>query len=350
MGARALSVVVTGEGLLAAKETDLPDLKDGEILVKVHASLMSPGTEMTHVMARRAKPDKCAKDWAFGYANGGEALEIKGDCGGLKPGMRVACMGAGYACHANYANVPVGLAVPIPDSMSFEQASYACLAATALQSVRRADPKLGENGIVIGLGIVGNIASQLALLGGAHVVGWETNPFRIEVARLCGVADAVNPGETDPVEASKSILSPYGAEFSIFAFGGSAAKAYESVAKCMCVSGDGHMMGRVVLVGGCELALKGGASNGNIDIRVSSRTGPGYRDPLYEHGRAYPGVFVQFDTQRNLKEAVRLIAERKLVVDPMTTHRIPASSPAEAADLLLEHPDKTLGVIFKMEH
>jgi len=342
-------IVIDCKGRLSLREEPMPALKDGEVRVEIVVSLVSPGTEMNLVKTRRAKPDPDAKDFPFGYSAAGVVLETKGDCGELKPGMRVACMGGG-AQHANYDNVPVNLAVPIPDSVSFEQASYACLGATALQSVRRAEPKLGENGIVLGLGIVGNLASQLLSLSGVHVVGWETNPFRIEVAKLCGLLSLVNSKGADPSEATKRLFAPYGAELAIFAFGGQATKAYESVAKCMCVSGDGHMMGRAVLVGGCEISLLGGAHNGNIDIRVSSRTGPGYHDPVYEHGRSYPACFVQFDTLRNIKVITSLIAAGKLLVDPMTSHRIPMTAPNEAADLLVDHPDKALGVIFKMEH
>lgn len=350
MERKVSSIVVGVDGHLVLREAPLPALKDGQALVKVAVSLVSPGTEMGMLKTRRSKADPEAKECPFGYSGAGEILEIKGDCHGLKPGMRVACMGAGYAQHANYANVPVNMILPIPDSVSYEQASYACLGATALQSVRRAGPKIGENAIVVGLGIVGNLASQLLSLSGVNVAGWETTSFRMDVARRCGINSLVNPKDVDPVVATKALFAPYSAEIAIFAFGGSATKTYESISKCMCVSADTHMMGRAVLVGGCELVLNGGAANGNIDIRVSSRTGPGYKDAAYEFGRSYPACFVQFDTQRNLKVIIDNIASGRLHVDPITSHRIPMAKPDEAADLLLDHPDKALGVIFKMEH
>jgi len=328
----------------------MPELKEGEALVKVATSLVSPGTEMSLVKARRAKPEPESKACGFGYSAAGEILETRGSCGTLKPGMRVACMGGGYAQHANYANVPANLIAPLPEGVSFEQGSFACLGATALQCVRRAEPKLGENGIVLGLGIVGNLAAQLLALSGVHVACWETTSFRLEVARRCGLGSLMNSKEFDAVEASKALFAPYGAELAVFAFGGQASKAYEAVSKCMCVSADGHMTGRAVLVGGCEISLAGGAANGNIDIRVSSRTGPGYHDSVYEHGRLYPACFVQFDTLRNLREIVSLIGAGRLHVDPLLSHRIPMASPDEAADLLLDRPDKALGVVFKMEH
>jgi threonine dehydrogenase-like Zn-dependent dehydrogenase len=340
--------VITPAGRLAVREQEIPALKDGQVLVQVRASLISPGTEMAGVQARRDKPDPEAKDQPFGYANAGVVLAVRGDCRGLAPGMRVACLGSGAALHADHAVVPSNLVQALPEGVTFEQGCYACLGATALQSVRRADPRLGEYGLVIGLGIVGNLAAQLGALCGARMAAWETIPFRIGIARACGIGDCFDATAVDAVAATRALTAGYGLEFAIFAFGGSAARAYESTGKCMCQSEDGHMMGRVVLVGGCELTLKGGAWNGNIDIRVSSRTGPGYHDPAYELGRDYPKVFVPFDTRRNVAEILRLIAERRLQVEPMTTHRMPLERCDEAADLLLAAPDSALGVIFEM--
>lgn len=342
--------VITPDGGLAVRSQPIPDLTPGHVLVRIHASLISPGTEMAGVQARRDKPDPAAKDQPFGYANAGEVLALDGARHGLAVGMRVACMGSGAALHADYAVVPGNLVVPLPDGVSYEQGCYACLGATALQSLRRADPRLGENGLVVGLGIVGNLAAQLGQVNGAHMAAWETIPFRAGIARRCGLGTVFNPKEVDAVALTKASTGAAGTEFAIFAFGGSAGRVYESVSACMGQSEDGHMVGRVVLVGGCELILKGGAWNGNIDIRVSSRTGPGYHDPAYERGRDYPKAFVPFDTRRNVAEILALIAAGRLVVDPMTTHRMPLEDCGRAADLLLGSPDAALGVIFEMGH
>ncbi len=348
MGMR-MAAVVTGDGTVMAKELAMPELKDNEVLVKVHASLVSPGTEMSGVVSKRAAPDASKPDQLFGYANAGEVLEIKGKSNDLKKGMRVACMGGG-AIHGNYACVPVNLVVPIPDEVSYAQAGYACLAATALQAVRRTEPTLGEYGVVLGLGIVGNIASQLYRLCGSRVIGWEGVESRVEIAARCGLSNTAKVGADDLVELTKKFSAPYGVDFALFAFGANADTALASVKQCMKVSADGHEMGRLVLVGGCPVQLRGGAYFGNLDIRISSRTGPGYHDAAYEHGQDYPAVFVPFTTQRNLREIVRLIAEKRLVVDPMTTHRMPLEDAGKAADLLINHPDKAVGIVFEMKH
>lgn len=347
---KRMEAVVSGTGEVSVREAELADLKDGEVRIKVYASLISPGTEMAGVKAKRANPDPKVVTSVFGYANTGEIIEIKGNCGGLKPGMRVAAMGYAGANHANYANVPVNLVVPIPGNVTYAQAAYACLGATSLQAVRRTMPQLGEYGLVLGLGIVGNLAAQLFRISGARVLGWEALPARIKMAKECGIDRVVNFMEENAVEASQAFAAPYGNDFALFAFGGNATKAYNDIKLCMKKAPDTHIMGRVVLVGGCTVEVGGGAASGNLDIRAASRTGPGYHDKKYEYGQDYPNAFVQFTTQRNLREVIGLIAEKRLIVDPMTTHSLPLEEAGRAADLLIAEPDKAMGCILNMSH
>jgi len=60
-------------------------------------------------------------------------------------------------------------------------------------------------------------------------------------------------------------------------------------------------------------------------------------------------VFVQFTSLRNARELLLLIAEKRLKVTPMITHRLKLADVGQAADLLVDHPDKTLGVILDMD-
>ena len=347
---KRLAAIFTGTGEVKTRTEDLPELKDNEVLIKVYASLISPGTEMAGVKSKREDPKPDEEDTNFGYANAGEILEVKGEVKDLKVGMRVAAMGGGGAHHANYANVPVNMLVPIPDNVSYAQAAYACLGATSLQAVRRADIKLGEYGMILGQGIVGNLAAQLSQINGARVIGWEGFESRIAIAKKCGIKNIVNFRDDNPVDVSKEFAAPYGMDFAIMAFGGPATEAFNSVKTCMKVSQDGHIMGNAVLVGGCNVEIGGGATSGNLNIKIASRTGPGYHDSEYEYGKDYPNAFVQFTTQRNLREIINLISEKRLLVDPMTTHTLPLEEVGKAADLLINSPDKAMGIVLKMSH
>ena len=337
--------VIYYDGRIGIEEEDIPQLKENQVLVKVYASLISPGTEMAVAKKWRANnnpPDTAP--FKFGYSNAGVILETKGDVKGLKAGMRVACMGGDAALHSDYAAVPVNLVVPIPDDVSYEQATYLSLAATALQAVRRTDVKLGEYGAVLGQGIVGNLAAQLYRINGARVLGWETLPLRAEIAAKCGIP-SIDFIKQDSVELTKAFAAPYGLDFALFAFGGDAEKAFMDIKKCMKVSADGHAMGTITLVGGCRVPVDGGAASGNLDIKVSSRTGAGYHDSAWEYGKDYPAAFVQFTTQRNAVELIKLMSEKRLMTEPLTTHHFPLQQISEAAELLIAHPDQAMGVI-----
>ncbi len=347
MDQRLIAVIDAAGSVLARKEP-LPELQDHEVLIKVDTSLISPGTEMNGVRMRREKPDPGAKDIYFGYANAGEIVAVKGEVKDLRVGMRVAAMGGG-ARHTNYACVPVNLVVPIPDNLSYEQAAFACLGATALQAIRRTEAQLGEYGVVMGLGIVGNLLGQLAQLSGVRVMGWEGYENRIEMAHKCGIVNTVNFKSSDPVAVTKVFAAPYGLDFAALAFGGSATEPLRQVMRCMKISADGHAMGNIILIGGCTVEIGGGASSGNLNFLASSRTGAGYHDQDWEYGRDYPNAFVKFTTQRNLREVVRLMAEKRLLVEPMITHRLPLPEVGKAAELLLNHPDQAMGICLKMQ-
>jgi threonine dehydrogenase-like Zn-dependent dehydrogenase len=344
--------IITETGKVTTRREPIPAPGDGEALVQVAVSLISPGTEMNDVKERRSGRSAGGRRTGgpnpFGYAVAGEIMEPPAGSSTLSKGMRVAAMGAGYALHTNIACVPVNLIVGLPEAVSFSQGVYACLGATAIQCVRRTEARLGEYGVVVGMGIVGNLIAQLGRESGSRIIGWESLPNRRKIAAACGITLSLSPGEGDPVEETRLFSQPHGLDFAVFAFGGEASDTLSKVVKCMKLSADGHRMGRITLVGGCNVSVRGGSSMGNLDIRASSRTGPGYHDPSYERGQTYPAGFVPFDTRRNLEEVVRLIEEKRLLVDPMTTHRIPLDEIGGAAELLIDRPNEALGVILEM--
>ncbi len=340
--------VITGTGKVEVQTQELPELQENEALIKVKASLISPGTEMGLVREYIANPDSEREVVPFGYSCAGVIKEVNGTCSGLCPGMRVFAMGAGKALHADLVHVPVNLIVPLPDELPFEEAVYACLGATALHALRRGAPTLGEYGVILGMGIVGNLAMQLAKLMGARVVAWEGLEGRRKIASACRLEEVYDVFSGDMVEQTRNFAAPYGFDFAVFAFGGDGTAAFKQVLDCMKESADGHRMGRVIMVGGCNIDFTGAAAGGNIDILSAARTGPGYHDPAWEHGADYPAAFIPFTTSRNLREILNLITEKRLLVSPMTTHTMRLEQIEEAARLLVRDPGKAMGIVLKM--
>jgi len=297
-------------------------------------------------VARRQNP-KDTPPAPFGYQNAGTVLKLGEGVTRFQVGDRVACMGGGYALHASHAVVPVNLAVPIPEGVSFEEAAFCHLAATALHAVRRAEPRFGENFAVSGLGLVGQLSVQFAKLSGTHVVGLDRFPKRLEVALASGADAAFNVAESDPVPRVVEFCRGHGLDAAIIAFGGDGTAAAKQLYEMMKPAPDTHRWGRIVVVGGATITMNLAAGLGNVDIRSSARPGPGYHDDAWEHGADYPPVFVRWTTQRNLEESLRAMAEGALRCKPLISDVFPLDEAPAACEKLVSSPAEALGVILK---
>ena len=347
---RIRKVVMRNEaGRIWTEEQETPALKPGQLLIEVHASMVSPGTELGGMKRRRENPGSEAHKRPFGYTNAGRVIETSGDCDEFKVGDRVAGMGGGYALHATYACVPHNLCAKIPDNVKDEHAASIHLAATALHAVQRGRIRIGENVVVAGLGIVGQFACQIAKAAGAYVLGMDRLPLRLEIAQNAGIDLKVNVSETDPIPIAKEFTRGYGMDCGIIAFGGDATSAFQQIRAMLKTAPDTHKMGRIVIVGGASITHGFAAGLGNVDVISAARTGPGYHDEAYEHGADYPPVFVPWPTQRNLELSLRLMSENRIKVQPLITDIVPIDQAAEGCEKLIQTPNEALGIIFSME-
>jgi len=351
MTGRRIVAAVMGDGRIGLVEEDIPALRAGAVLVEVHNSLVSPGTELggwRGLKRRLDDPDPSASPRPFGYQNAGVVLEVGDGVEEFSAGDRVACMGGGYALHTNYAVVPHHLCVSLPDAVTFAQGAYNHLAATALNALRRGEPEFGEYVAVLGLGVVGQLTAMLYKLAGNLVMGWDMIPLPIKIARGWGIDGTALLGVDDEVEATKAFTRGQGLDAAVFAFGGNGDEALEKTTQCMKLAPDGHHMGTIVVVGGASFTYPSRTTN--LNIHKASRTGPGYHDEVWEYGNPYPPVFMRWTTRTNLELCMRLIAEGRLDVDCLTTHTIPLEDVEARIAGIIEEPDSILGVVFEMEH
>lgn len=343
MKRKVAAIDYRGQGVCI--EQELPRLAPGQVQVRVAASLISPGTELGRVKNLRNETQEERPPRPFGYANAGVIEQLGEGVEQFSVGQQVACMGGGYALHADRVCVPQNLCAAIPEGVSLQAAASVHLAATGLHAIRRTVPLFGENGMVMGMGLVGQFSAQFGQLSGCHILAVDRVPLRLERALGNGIEGTVHAMDMDPVAAAAEFSAEYGMDFGIIAFGGEATSAFDQLYQSLKTTPDGHRMGRITIVGGAHISHGFAAGLGNVDVRSAARTGPGYHDEAYEHGTNYPSVFVEWPTQRNLDECLRAMASGALKVESLYTHSFTLDEIGDAVDVLVETPDQALGVV-----
>jgi predicted dehydrogenase/threonine dehydrogenase-like Zn-dependent dehydrogenase len=303
-----------------------------ERVQQVLQKVRSDGVAAT-VQAVRSKLDQAL---ALGYCNVGVI-----DCaqGGYTVGERVVSNGP----HAEVVSVPANLCARVPEGVTDDEAAFAVLAAVALQGVRLAAPTLGESFVVSGLGLIGLLAVQLLRANGCRVLGLDPNPARTALARGFGATCAELGDGQSALAAAAAFTSGRGVDGVLIT---AATQSDEPVAQAaqMC-----RKRGRIVLVGVAGLHLnRADFYEKELTFQVSCSYGPGRYDPAYEQeGHDYPLGFVRWTAQRNFAAVLELMAEQRLEVNALISHRFPLAQAPHAYDLLTETGQPSLGVLLE---
>lgn len=322
------------KGQVLVEEVPSPKVSPKNILVKVSHSCISPGTEMTTVKGSGVplykrlikKPEyikkvydmvkekglnkvkslvkgKISASEAIGYSASGIVLEIGEKVTGISVGDHVACAGGGYAYHSETIDVPVNLVVKLEKDMDLGLASTVTLGAIALQGVRRTKPMLGEVILVFGLGVLGQITTQLLKNNGCRVIGIDLDQARIDQALRNGLDVGINPKKFDAVDRVLKYTDNFGVDAVIISAAASGDNIIDQSMK-MC-----RKKGRVVLVGAVSLNFsREDFYKKEIDFLISTSYGPGRYDSVYEEeGQDYPFPYVRWTENRNMAEYIRLL-------------------------------------------
>jgi len=148
---------------------------------------------------------------ALGYSCAGEVIAVGQDITGLKAGDKVAC-GGSTAVHADVVAVSRNLCVKIPDNVDLKHAAFATIAAIAIQGIRQADLRFGENCTVIGLGIIGLITLQVLKAAGIKAIGIDINPAQAERAKISGASLALHRGQEGLLQTIMDFTGGYGTD------------------------------------------------------------------------------------------------------------------------------------------
>ncbi|HEX3320298.1 MAG TPA: bi-domain-containing oxidoreductase [Terriglobales bacterium] len=360
-------------GAITVSEVPAPQLLPGCVLVEIAVSLVSAGTERASaefasknlLQKAKARPDlvrevlsKVQRDGLVsamravrsrldqpsipGYSSAGTIIAVAPEITDLRVGDRVACAGAGYATHAEFANVPRLLIARIPDdTISFEQAAFSTVGAVCMHGVRTAEVKLGDTVAVIGLGLLGQLTVQLLRAAGCNVLGLDILPERARLATQLG-AQASGSSSTEFKELCMRCTHGHGVDAVLIT-------AETPSSDPVNLAGEIARQRAIVLaVGtvGMDIRRKNFYEK-ELDFRISRSYGPGRYDTAYEQkGRDYPIGYVRWTETRNMDAFLQLLADKKVDLMPLITHRFPVEQASEAYRVISgETRDPFLGVL-----
>ena len=364
----------TGE--LYVDELPVPAITKGYVLVANRFSLISAGTEKTTVSTAQAsligkakkRPDlvkqvlqnykkegfkatmekvktKLDSLKALGYSSAGVVLASMDDSQKFQPGDMVACAGLGYASHAEVIMVPQNLVAKIPEGVDFQDASYTTVGAIALQGVRQADPRLGDNVCVIGLGLLGQISSQILRANGCNVFGIDVSAEMVKLANETNSAHAILRNDPNIMAATENFTNGYGFDSVIITAAGQTNDPVELSGKIL------RKKGTVIVVGAVKMDIPRDPDfyRKELELKLSCSYGPGRYDVKYEEeGVDYPYGYVRWTEQRNMEAFLKLIADQTVKLKPLTTHEFDIAGAVKAYDLVLgKVKEPFVGILLK---
>jgi 2-desacetyl-2-hydroxyethyl bacteriochlorophyllide A dehydrogenase len=326
-------------------------LRPGSVRVRTLYSGLSAGTELT---AYRGSNPYLTKHWdpllhrfdddavtfeypviGWGYSEVGEVLEVQPYDGPEDDGVVQPAVGSlvwGAWGHRSDAVVPLDRTAArwLPTAVPPIQAVFARVGAIALNAVLAGDLKIGEVAAVFGQGVIGLLATRLAVLGGIDVIAVDALEQRLEVARSLGAAtvSALDPrGVADAIrDAARDRRPDVCIELS-----GSYRALHEAIRSA-------GVDGTVVAAGfyqGEGVGLRLGEEFHHNRVRVVAS----------QIGAVPPGLRSRWDVLRLERTFVGMIANGKLEISALISHVIPAAEVADAYRMLDERPGEALQVV-----
>jgi 2-desacetyl-2-hydroxyethyl bacteriochlorophyllide A dehydrogenase len=305
-----------------------------EILVETQYSLISPGTELalytgTHIGLNDPANRFAKYPFYPGYAMVGKVIKTGSKAIPFAPGELIY----GIGNHEQYGLLkwePNKTALfRLPPQLDGKQAVFARLAAISVTALLRSRHRPGDTVVVLGLGLIGNLAAQLFSLSGCNVVGVDMVASRLECAKRCHISKVVQPGKEHSL---KEQLRGLGCE--------NPAIVVEATGVPQLVNEALELVseqGQVVVLG---------SPRGLVEMNVYQY--------IHSKGVSLTGAHERLQGKGGLpsryvltEQMLKLIDTGALRIDPLITHVITADQAREGYELLLNQKDQTLGVLFR---
>jgi L-iditol 2-dehydrogenase len=219
--------------------------------------------------------------------------------------------GGGFAEYVRVMDWIVGRGtVPIPDGVSFEQASFVEPVNTCMKGIERLGLEAHETVLVIGQGPIGILLSVLAKRAGVRVITSDLYPRRLTIATSFGLDHAIDASRGDTVNRAREMTEGRGADAAILAVAGNGL-----IRTAMDAVRPG---GRILLF---AQTLRGEATIDPASVCVDEKT---------LLGSYSASVELQ-------EESVRFVMHREVDLERLISHRFSLASSVEALNLAA-HP------------
>lgn len=329
----ATAVVFPAAHQVTVETLTISDPGPGQVLLESACSLISTGTECT-CLSGDFEEGTVWHRWVKypfrpGYAVAARVAQVGEGVTTLNPGDRVVSLGHHQAFGIAWPNT----LFPIPDNITDEQATWAVLAYIAQHGFRKANLRLGETAVVIGLGPVGQLMAQYARnAGAARVIAIDTSSDRLTLATGKGASHALALPAGEAIDTVRDLTAGRMAEV-VFDMTGAAPVLPAAMRLAA-------RFGRVVLVGDSPHPSRQRLTHEVIgrDLTLIGAHGPnapadGIDQAPWSHARMVELFF-------------NLLAAGRMSVDDMISHRFPITDAPAAYDLLMTRRHEAMGVLF----
>jgi len=204
------NIVFTSAGIAELVDKPKPVPRAGEVLVRLVRSCISSGTERANLIGVPdggvgifSTADTTTWPRQSGYSSAGVVEALGEGVTSLVVGDRVAMS---WTVHAAYVCVPAVNAYRIPEGVTFEQAALTHISTFPMAAVRKCRLEIGEGAIVMGQGILGQLAVMLLKAAGATPV-IAADPVAAKRARALelGADHALDPMAPDFAAQAKAL-------------------------------------------------------------------------------------------------------------------------------------------------
>ena len=339
MNATMRAAVVHSKGDLRLENVPVPDVPRGSIRVRVVAC----GLCGTDKRIYRVGDYRASYPVIVGHEIAGVVDAVAPGVTSVREGDRV-CVAPGHGCgecrmcqtghpnvctrpfpslgyrvnggFADYLAVPenifrLGFVNPIPEELTFDQASMSEIIACCLNAQRNAPVCAGDVVLIMGAGPAGIIHSQLARLNGARtVIITQRSPERLQMASAAFPVDRVVASLTEDLEAAVMDETANEGADVIFVCAPSR-EAQEQATRLVAPRG--------------RINFFGGLPKGDNMVTVDSNS---------LHYKEFFVSGASSSLPETNREALRLLAERKIDPDRLVTHRFGLEQIHQAFDIV----------------